>query len=82
MKKSICRTLTHIDVAARSSVQLQAPITKTFSTPTPLITINRIPCAKIKILTLQTGLAAKEVAAHGEADSPSFKPSKIRLNIA
>jgi hypothetical protein len=37
MKKSICRTLTHIDVAARSSVQLQAPITKTFSTTTPVL---------------------------------------------
>src|SRR5580692_1555302 len=45
MKKSICRTLTHIDVAARSSVQLQAPITKTFSTTTGIITIrvNRFP---------------------------------------
>jgi hypothetical protein len=40
------------------------------------------PRAKIKILTLQIGLAAKEVAAHGEADSPSFKASKIRHNIA
>jgi hypothetical protein len=48
----------------------------------PLITINRVPRAKSRILTFQIGLAAKEVAAHGEADSPSFKPSKIRLNIA
>jgi hypothetical protein len=47
----------------------------------PLIAINPVPRAKTKILTLQIGLAAKEVAAHGEAESPSFKPSKIRFNI-
>jgi hypothetical protein len=28
------------------------------------------------------GLAAKEAAAYGEADSLPFKPSKVRFNIA
>src|SRR5713101_2083491 len=41
MKKSICRTLTHIDVAARSSVHLHAPIAKSFSTPTPVLNSYR-----------------------------------------
>jgi hypothetical protein len=46
----------------------------------PLRTSNQ--GATIEIHSLQMGLAAKEAAAHGEAASSSFKPSKIRLNIA
>jgi hypothetical protein len=44
----------------------------------PLVTTNRISHRD----QLTNRLAAKEAAAHGEADSPSFKPSKVRFNIA
>ena len=44
----------------------------------PLITTNRN--ATIEIRSLQMGLAAKEAAAHGEADSSSFQSSKMLLN--
>jgi hypothetical protein len=49
------------------------------SDPNPLVTTNRILHQET---SLQNRLAAKEAGAHGEADSLSFKSSKVRFNFA